>query len=384
MRDRVSERERFFISWRYYLDAAQAWDKALALAESWTATYPREAFAFNSLGLASAAFGQHERAVGAFREAVALDPQFIPPHGNLVGSLIALNRFDEAKTALQQAGSRGTGFITLRRMAYLLAFLQRDSAAMARELSLIRGTPDAALASAWEARTALAAGRFAAAHTLFHRAADMVRLDNRPELSAQWTTEDAEGHALAGECADARREVAAGLELSRDNFTLERASRTLALCDAPDGASLLIRELGERFPNAALTMQLQVPVTSAALAFKRSEPTRVRALLEAVKPYDHAPAAEFWPMYLRGLAHLEQRTGADARLEFQSILHHRGEAPTSPLYPLAQLGLARANVAAGQTAQARQAYDAFFVLWDKADPNLPQLKEARREYTALQ
>ena len=32
LRDRVSERERFFISWRYYLDAAQAWDKALELA----------------------------------------------------------------------------------------------------------------------------------------------------------------------------------------------------------------------------------------------------------------------------------------------------------------------------------------------------------------
>ena len=62
LRNRVSERERFFISWRYYLDAIQAWDQALALAESWTASYPREAFAFNSLGLASAAFGQHERA----------------------------------------------------------------------------------------------------------------------------------------------------------------------------------------------------------------------------------------------------------------------------------------------------------------------------------
>ena len=43
LRDRVSERERFFISWRYYRDAAQSWDKALDLARSWTAAYPREA-----------------------------------------------------------------------------------------------------------------------------------------------------------------------------------------------------------------------------------------------------------------------------------------------------------------------------------------------------
>lgn len=50
LRDRVSDRERFFIAWRYYRDAIQAWDKALELARSWTATYPREAFAFNALG----------------------------------------------------------------------------------------------------------------------------------------------------------------------------------------------------------------------------------------------------------------------------------------------------------------------------------------------
>src|SRR5512138_66620 len=52
LRDRVSERERFFISWRYYRDAVQAWDKALELTRSWTATYPREVTAFNSLGAA--------------------------------------------------------------------------------------------------------------------------------------------------------------------------------------------------------------------------------------------------------------------------------------------------------------------------------------------
>ena len=75
----MSERERFFISWRYYIDAEQAWDKALDLGLSWTKTYPREAFAFNSLGLASAAFGQHEQAVAAFREAIRLDPKFAPP-----------------------------------------------------------------------------------------------------------------------------------------------------------------------------------------------------------------------------------------------------------------------------------------------------------------
>src|SRR5688500_11249131 len=124
LRDRVSERERFFISWRYYLDAAQAWDKALELARSWTRTYPREAFAFNSYGLASAAFGQHEQAVEAFREAIRLDDRFVPPYGNLAGSLIALNRFADAKAHLGQAATRALNFTSLRRMNFLLAFIE--------------------------------------------------------------------------------------------------------------------------------------------------------------------------------------------------------------------------------------------------------------------
>jgi hypothetical protein len=39
LRDKVSDREQFFISWRYYRDALQAWDKALDVARTWTATY---------------------------------------------------------------------------------------------------------------------------------------------------------------------------------------------------------------------------------------------------------------------------------------------------------------------------------------------------------
>src|SRR5262249_43688657 len=210
------------------LDADQAWDKALELSLSWTTTYPREAFAFNSLGLASAAFGQHMQAVNAFREAIRLDPRFVPPHGNLAGSMIALNRFEDAKRLLAEASSLGIDFISLRRTSYLIAFLENDSAAMARELALVRDTQDAMWASIWEARTAAFAGRFRRAHELFQMGVEAARRDNYREFGAQWMMEDAETHALADECSEARREVAVGLELGRDNFTLERAARALA------------------------------------------------------------------------------------------------------------------------------------------------------------
>jgi tetratricopeptide (TPR) repeat protein len=383
LRDRVSERERFFISWRYFLDAEQAWDKALELAHSWTVTYPREAFAFNSLGLASAAFGQHDEAVRAFREAIRLDPKFVPPHGNLAGSLIASNRHDEAKAVLREATKQGVDFITLRRMLYTLAVIDDDGAAQARELDLARATHGAIWAAVWEARASRFSGRVAAAHELFQRGVEMAVRDQQRELGAQSAAEDAETHAIAGQCGDALREVPAALALSRDNFTVERASRTLALCGRADDAQRLAAELAERYATASLTQRIQRPVTAAAVAVQHGQPARAVELLDRVTPYDQAPASEFWPAYLRGQALLQLKDARSAGAQFQSILDRRGQAPTSPLYPLACLGRARAHVLAGEREPARRAYERFFTLWTGADPALESLQAARREYARL-
>jgi eukaryotic-like serine/threonine-protein kinase len=383
LRDRVSERERFFISWRYYIDALQAWDEALQLATSWTATYPREAFAFNSLGLASGAFGQHTQAVDAFREAIRLDPKFVPPYGNLAGSLIALNRFADARTTLAEAAARGVDFMSLRRMAYLLAFLENDSAGMARELDLVRTMPQSVWGAVWEGRTAIFGGRFRVAEDLLQRAVQSALADGFRELGAQWTMEDAEARAIAGDCEAAGREVSRGLELGRDNFTLERASRTLALCGERRRSQTLTAELASRFAPATLTTRLLIPIATAALAVTEREPAAALAALENVEPYEGAPAGELWPAYLRAQAHLQLKNGRAAGEAFQWILDRRGLAPTSPLYPLAHLGLARASVLTADTARARREYEEFLGLWKGADQPIRPLGEAREEYARL-
>jgi len=196
-------------------------------------------------------------------------------------------------------------------------------------------------------------------------------------------TQDAETHANVGECAEARTEVSAGLELSRDNVTLERASRVLAGCGAGSEAMSLSSELARRFPEATLTTRVSLPVTAAALAIQRGEPARGLELLEPVGRYDHAPSAEFWPIYLRGQAYLQLKDGRAAGLQFQSILDHRGEVPTSMLYPLAHLGLARAATLANDTPKARKAYEDILTLWNEADTDLQPLKEARLELSRL-
>jgi outer membrane protein assembly factor BamD (BamD/ComL family) len=102
-----------------------------------------------------------------------------------------------------------------------------------------------------------------------------------------------------------------------------------------------------------------------------------------VRPYDHAPSAEFWPNYVRGLAHLEVNDAASAITEFQAIIDHRGQVPASPLYPLAHLGAARAAMLRNDPSSARAAYDTFLAFWKGADADVPELQRARHEQARL-
>jgi hypothetical protein len=263
----------------------------------------------------------------------------------------------------------------------VLAFLDNDANALARELDAIAMTPRAMWAFTLEARTSAFAGRTEAAHALYRRAVNAAAGERLNESAAHWDMEDAEVHAIAGQCDDARKEIAAGLALNRDNVTLERAGRALALCKSAE-ASRLSDELAARFPDAILTTRLQRPVIAAALAVGLRDFKRAVALLEPVKPYDLVPNAEFWPAYLRGEALLGLKDGPAATLQFQSIIDHRGRAPTSPLYALAHRGAARAAALSGDGARARALYATFFALWSRAD-NGRLIDESRAEYARL-
>jgi eukaryotic-like serine/threonine-protein kinase len=383
LRDRVSERERYMISWRYYRDAIQAWDKGLELARAWTDAYPREATAFNGLGRAAWALGRYQQAIAPFRESIRLDPRFFAPRLNLLWTLTALNHFGDAKKVLVDARAANVQSIGFPQMAYLLAFVENDGATMTRELDAAAALPDGAWASNWQPRISAFGGRMANAHEGFRRSVATTSHANLGELSGLYTAQDAISHAVVGQCAEARTEAAASILLSRDNFTLESASRALAWCGADADASKLAAELARRYPDAILTTHVILPVVAAASAIRVGRASRALELLEPVRPFDHAQVAEFWPAYLRGEAQLQMKHSSEAAAEFRSIIDHRGELIDAPLYPLAHLGLARALAEEGDRDNARQAYLAFFTIWKGADPNLQTLREARREFARL-
>jgi len=111
-------------------------------------------------------------------------------------------------------------------------------------------------------------------------------------------------------------------------------------------------------------------------------------LLASASPYERAYPE---PVYVRGLAYLRLRKGAEAAAEFRKILDHKGASWGSTWrspnwgqqYSIAYLGLARAHVLTGDVANARKAFDSFFDAWKDADPDIPILRQAKAEYGKL-
>jgi tetratricopeptide (TPR) repeat protein len=141
--------------------------------------------------------------------------------------------------------------------------------------------------------------------------------------------------------------------------------------------------LAKHFPSDTFLNGVSLPTARAAIEIQRGNPAKALEWLRSAGPYELGQFADFLPIYVRGLAYLRAREGAQAAAEFQKILDHRGVDPLSPLYALARLGLARAYALSGEKDKSRSAYQDFLALWKDADPDIPVLKEAKTEYAKL-
>jgi tetratricopeptide (TPR) repeat protein len=149
--------------------------------------------------------------------------------------------------------------------------------------------------------------------------------------------------------------------------------------DAPQ-ARKLAAAVAAQFPAATFIHTIMLPGVEAAVEVRGGVPVKAIEALRASAPYERA---NHLSIYLRGQAYLKAGQGAEAVKEFQKILDNRGTSRVNVLYPLAHLGVARAAAQSGDAAKARKAYQDFFAIWKDADPEIPILLEAKREYAKL-
>jgi len=381
LRDRVSELERLRISSFYYTFVTGEVDKAIEVLELYKQTYPRDWRAPNNLSDRYFVTGQFEKAVESAREALRINPNNAVGYSNLGQAFTGLSRFAEAREVYDQALQQKIDTTDFHTGLYRIAFVSGDAAAMKQQLDWASGKPDEYVALDWQTQTPAFAGQYRRSQEFSRRAVDLAVHNDAKEVAARYGAEEALLGAIFGQCQQTKEGAAQALALERNTVSLTRSALALALCGGAGPAQPLIDELTKRYPKDTLVNSLWLPVIRAAIELNRNNPAQAVQLLETARRYE--AAAEFWPMYLRGQAYLHQQKGPEASAEFQTILDHRGQAPLSVLYPLAHLGLARATALANDTAKSRKAYQDFLALWKDADPDIPLLQEAKRDYEKL-
>ena len=387
LRDRVSEREKFYISAHYYDTVTGNLEEAIETYSLWRQTYPRDSVAYDNLALRYAVIGQYEKSLAACREARSLDPRDLYAFQNTAAAFLGLNRFDEAKAVNDEALAQKLDSFVFHLMLYQIAFLQGDKAAMQTHAAWATGKPDEAFMTAVESAAAAFSGRLKEARGLNDRAARLAQQYSLKENAAMVRTFLAQTEAEFGNVPAARQDAAAALKLAGSGPVMGMAGLAFALAGDAAQAQPLLSEVEKRYPDDTLIRAVWLPTARAAIELSRDNPAKAIELLQSATQYEFGEnpgGSGFLPNYVRGEAYLRARQGKEAAAEFQKILDRRGVDALSPLYPLAHLGLARAAALAGDTATSRKAYQDFLALWKDADPDIPVYREAKAEYSKLQ
>ena len=141
LKDRASEREKFYISAHYYSEVTREVDKALAIYEQWKQTYPRDSVPWDNLALGYESTGQPEKSLANASEAFRLNPKDKFANSNLADAYQSLGRYDEAKAIIEQAKAQGFGTPTDAFSLYTMAFVRGDNAGMQRAVEVAKGPP---------------------------------------------------------------------------------------------------------------------------------------------------------------------------------------------------------------------------------------------------
>jgi DNA-binding winged helix-turn-helix (wHTH) protein len=388
-RDHASDREKFFITANYEGLATGNLEAARQNDEAWAHTYPREAVPHSMLaGYVNKAAGRYQQAIVEARKSIELDPDFVIGYYNLGVNNVYLDRLDESENVLRRAAGRGLEIDEFLMLEYDIAFLKGDRAAMEQVVNRAR---ERSGGDTWisnkEAFALAYAGQLQKARISTQRAVNQASLEQQPERAGLWEAGASLREAFFGDAPEARQRAMASLDHSNNREVQFGAALALALSGDAGRAQALADDLEKRFPEDTVVRFGYLPAIRARIALNQGNPAKAIELLQAAAPYELGASrllfGALYPIYVRGEALLAAHQGAEAAIEFQKILDHRGVVGSDPIGALARLQLGRAFVLAGDRAKAKAAYDDFFTLWKEADPDIPILKRAHAEYLAL-
>jgi serine/threonine protein kinase/tetratricopeptide (TPR) repeat protein len=371
--DRVSDFERAQIVPAYYRVTGEVYKEIDALQLS-IRSYPQRWEFPNQLGVRYVDLGQYEEGLKEGLEGTRVQPNIEPPYRRQLDAYICLDRLREARQLAEKLRVQRLDGPRIHQRFLEMAYVEDDQAAIAREIQWFVGKPEEYLSFGLQAADRNVHGQRRESHRLYQQAAETALRRGFQDIASEFDEADARADALSGNCQMARR--------------LGRPALALAMCGDAAQAEKLGDETSKVFPDGTIWNSVQLPGIRAAIALHRDRPAESVDLLASASPYERSYLET---VYLRGVAYLRLRKGAEAAAEFQKIVDHKGanwgatwvHPYWGQYYSLSYLGMARGFAYAGETAKARKAFQDFVELWKDADPDIPIVKQAKAEYAEL-
>ena len=142
LRDRASDIERFWIETLYDRQVTGNMEREQRTLAAWAQTYPRDWRPRGMLGgLASRSTGNYQLAIDSATEAIALNPDEAPAHGNKAVGELHLNRLSDAEASVRRAIERKLDIPDFFVVPYFIAFLNGDAEEIKRKAELARAKP---------------------------------------------------------------------------------------------------------------------------------------------------------------------------------------------------------------------------------------------------
>ena len=388
LRDRVSDRERFFIDFTYDRQVTGNLEKAYQTLELWLQTYPRGDATQMPQGLlgglSTHGTGRFERAIEASQKAIAADPDFaLRVCRSCVQLFLHWTASPKRRARFNEPPSASWRIPISWSIRYNIAVLKGDQEPDGSGSRLWPGASPGAEhsdGSRGGSRSGSFRPRCRLARQSSSRAMDLALQEGEREAAASYQAARAVWEAVCGNAAEAKRNAMAALALSNGRDVEYAAGLALALSGDSSRSQPLADDLEKRFPEDTFAKFTYVPVLRALSALERGKPTDSVERLQIALPYElavnglnfnHFYLGGLHSAYVRGEALLAAHRYAEAAAEFQKILDHRGIVGADPIGALAHLQLGRAFALSGDHDQGEGCLPGFPHAVERRGPRHP-------------
>jgi eukaryotic-like serine/threonine-protein kinase len=376
-----SDKVKLLAKFCYEMNASGDIDQAAKTIHDYMTRYPLDVDGMQGMALVLRLQGHLPEALKIAQQGYSRNPFYAQTYAEAELAMIGMGRYDDVlqlETEAKRVGVDGSANVLTA--GYLGGRHDLVNARLGVMQSALAGGAAADMAQITYAEWNIYGlyldntGRLGEGSKLWRTAATASAEQDLSGTQAYLLAQGALDRALAESCTAALQMADEVRSLPKGVIASFNAGMAAALCGDKPYAEKTIVALQQDFPRNSAVAQYYVPELHAAAEIGVNEPAKSIQTLTDLSKYDEISLTP----YLRGMAQAAVGQLHSAIHDFQIVSARHGGALTlrGNVYPMAELGEARAYLANRDKPESVEAYRQFLILWGNSDEKQALMNEA--------